>query len=74
MALDVSKSTFWNSSEIYSNVVKTYKKFLTAPVKTVSSERPFLKLKTVKNYLQSGICQEWLTFSIISIKNEVAKV
>lgn len=67
--------TFWNHlSETYSNVVKAYKKFLTAPVTVVSSERPFLKLKIVKNYLQSGFCQEWLTlFSIISTKNEVAR-
>lgn len=40
--LDVLKFTFWNNlSEIYTNVVRTYKILLTVPEIVVSAERSF---------------------------------
>ncbi|XP_050519845.1 zinc finger MYM-type protein 1-like [Daktulosphaira vitifoliae] len=48
--------------------------FLTLPVTVASAERTFSKLKLIKNYLRSTMCQTRLSgLAMISIENERAK-
>ena len=48
--------------------------FLTLPVTVATAERSFSKLKLIKNYLSSSMCQDRLSgLSILSIENERAR-
>lgn len=48
--------------------------FLTLPVTVATAERSFLKLKLIKNYLRSTICEERLSgLGILSIENDRAR-
>lgn len=62
--------------ECYPNVVVVLIILLTLPVTVASPERSFSKLKIIKNYLRSSMCQERLSdLSIISIeRNMVEKI
>ena len=56
------------------DVANAFKIFLTLPVTVASAERSFSKLKLIKNYLRSTMCQDRLSgLSILSIENELAR-
>ena len=56
------------------DVATAFKIFLTLPVTVASAERSFSKLKLIKNYLRSTMCQERLSgLSILSIENHRAR-
>lgn len=53
---------------------KCCQSLLTTPVTVASTERSFLKLNLIKNYLQSCICQEdWQVFQLHQLKMKFLK-
>ena len=63
-----------NLHSIYPNLSIGLRVLLTIPVSVASGERSFSKLKLVKTYLRSTMCQDRLNgLAIISIENETAR-
>lgn len=61
-----------NLTENFPNVTIALRIALTLPVSVASGERSFSKLKLIKNYLRSSMCQERLVgLSLMSIEFEV---
>ena len=59
---------------LYPEVVTGLVLFLTIPVTVATAERSFSKLKLIKNYLRSTMCQSRLSaLALISIENVIAK-
>ena len=60
------------SESLFPNLVSALKILLTVPATVASGERSFSKLKIIKNYLRSRMCQNRLAgLSLISIENEL---
>ncbi|XP_046739527.1 uncharacterized protein LOC124407449 [Diprion similis] len=59
--------------EIYPNFIVASRIFLTLPVTPASGERTFSKLKLIKTYLRSTICQDRLNdLAAMSIEHEIS--
>lgn len=59
--------------DAYPNIEIALRIFLTMPVSVASCERTFSKLKIIKNYLRSSMCENRLTnLAILSIEYEIA--
>lgn len=59
--------------EIFPNLVTALKILLTLPITAASAERSFSKLKIIKNYLRSQICQMRLVgLATLSIEKDVS--
>lgn len=58
----------------FPNLTISLRILLTLPVTVAAGERSFSKLKLIKNYLRSSMCQERLnSLAILSIENEILK-
>jgi len=59
--------------ELFPNLVTSLQIFLTLPITAASAERSFSKLKIIKNYLRSQICQIRLVgLATLSIENDIS--
>jgi len=59
--------------ELFPNLVTALKILLTLPITAASAERSFSKLKIIKNYLRSQICQMRLVgLTVLSIEKDVS--
>ncbi|XP_057796565.1 uncharacterized protein LOC131012599 [Salvia miltiorrhiza] len=63
---------FVKSADCYPNAAIAYRIMLTMPVTVASAERSFSKLKLLKTYLRSSMCQERLNgLAILCIEKEI---
>lgn len=59
--------------ELFPNLVTALQILLTLPITAASAERSFSKLKIIKNYLRSQICQIRLVgLATLSIENDIS--
>jgi hypothetical protein len=60
--------------DIYPNLSISLRILLTVPISVASGERSFSKLKIIKNYLRSTMCQQRLNgLASIAIENDIAR-
>ena len=60
-------------SGTFPNFLIAVRILLTIPVSVASSERSFSKLRLIKNYLRSTMCEDRLSnLAILSIENEIS--
>lgn len=58
--------------DIFPNVFVALRILLTLPISVASGERSFSKLKIIKNYLRSTICQDRLSgLATLAIENQI---
>lgn len=71
--LDVLNFIYQNDLlDSFPNISIALRIYLSLPVTVASAERSFSKLKRVKNYLRSTMCQERLSnLTIVSIEHEI---
>lgn len=61
-----------NLQSLFPNLSIALRIFLTLPISVASGERSFSKLKLVKSYLRTSMCQERLSdLAVISIENKI---
>lgn len=63
-----------NLQSLFPNLFIALRIFLTLPISVASGERSFSKLKLIKNYLRTSMCQERLSdLAVISIENKICE-